>query len=401
MHRHRSAVSVFLILLTLPFFQCRPVPSHDRTLSRPRNIILFIGDGMGAAHRQAARLAAGGQLAMDRLPVQGGFYTGSANSAVTDSAAAATAMATGVKTYNGLLGMSPDQTVLTTILEQARHQGKSVGLITNTKVTHATPAGFAAHVPDRRMFTAIAGQMAAAGIDVLLGGGEDDFLPDSATGCFPGKGHRTDHRNLIEEMRKSGYTCVCGPEEFSALQPAKAGKLLGLFSDDGMERPFAPTLADMTAKALAILGKDPDGFFLMVEGGQIDWAGHDNDAANAIGDTLDLDRAVAVAAGFAARDGRTLLIVTADHETGGMAVSARPTGRADEDGPFKTADDGTFYVTWETRQHTGLPVPVTACGPGSAPLQGEHENTFLHTVMKQALPEPEAANPIPQPANAM
>ncbi len=401
MHRHSSAVSVFLILLTLPFFQCWTVPSHGKTLSRPRNIILFIGDGMGAAHRQAARLAAGGELAMDRLPVRGLLHTGSANSAVTDSAAAATAMATGVKTDNARIGMSPDRGALTTILEKARQQGKSVGLITNTKVTHATPASFAAHVPDRAMFTAIAGQMAAAWIDVLLGGGEDDFLPTSASGCHPGKGDRTDHRNLIEEMREAGYAYVCRPEEFAALQPAKTGKLLGLFSDDSMERPFAPTLADMTAKALAILGKDPEGFFLMVEGGQIDWAGHDNDAANAIGDTLDLDRAVALAAGFAARDGRTLLIVTADHETGGMAVSGQPTGRKDQDGPFRAADSSTFYVTWETRQHTGLPVPVTASGPGSAPLQGEHENTFLHTLMKQALPESEAASPNPQPAQAM
>lgn len=400
MHRHRSAVSVFFILLTLPFFHCRPVLSQDLTLSRPRNIILFIGDGMGAAHRQAARLAAGGELAMDRLPIRGRLHTGSANSAITDSAAA-TAMATGVKTGDGLIGMSPDRAVLTTILERARQQGKSVGLITNTKVTHATPAAFAAHVPDRGTFTAIAGQMAAARIDVLLGGGEDDFLPASDTGCFPGKGNCTHHRNLIEEMRESGYSYVSRPEEFAALQPAKIGKLLGLFSDDGMERPFAPTLADMTAKALAILGKDPAGFFLMVEGGQIDWAGHDNDAANAIGDTLDFDRAVALAAGFAAHDGRTLLIVTADHETGGMAVSDQPTGRKDQDGPFTAADGSAFYVTWETRQHTGPPGPATADGPGSALLRGEHENTFLHTVMEQALTELETASPNPQPANSM
>ncbi len=386
-----AAVSVILILLTLPLCQCRPVPPPDHKVSRPRNIILFIGDGMGAAHRQAARLAAGNELAMDRLPVRGRLNTGSADSAVTDSAAAATAIATGVKTDNGLIGMSPDRAVLTTILEQARQQGKSVGLITNTKVTHATPAAFAAHVPDRKMFTAIAGQMAEARVDVLLGGGEDDFLPDSVAGCFPGKGNRTDHRNLIDEMRESGYAYVCRPEEFSALQPTKTRKLLGLFSDDGMERPFAPSLADMTAKALAILGKDPEGFFLMVEGGQIDWAGHDNDAANTIGDTLDLDRAVALAAEFAARNGQTLLIVTADHETGGMAVSGQPTGRADQDGPFTAADGSTFYVTWETSRHTGRPVPTTAGGPGSTPLRGDHENTFLYTFMKETLPEPESA----------
>jgi sugar lactone lactonase YvrE len=151
-------------------------------------IILFIGDGMGEAHRTAARWSAVGQsgaLAMDRMPFVGWSRTASADNPVTDSAAAGTAIATGVKTNNGMIGQDPDDNPLTTILERAQAKGMAVGLVTTVQMAHATPASFAAHVPDRNMMAEIASQMVlTTEVDVLLGGGEDEFLPTTATGCF-------------------------------------------------------------------------------------------------------------------------------------------------------------------------------------------------------------------------
>jgi alkaline phosphatase len=355
---------------------------------RAHAIILFIGDGMGEAQRIAARWSAVGQigaLAMDRMPFGGWTRTAAADNPVTDSAAAATAMATGVKTNYGVVGQDPDGNPLTTILERAQAQGMAVGLVTNTHLTHATPAAFAAHVPDRTMMTEIGRQMLAAGVDVLLGGGEDEFLPTTATGCYPEPGERVDGRDLIAEAQVAGYTYVCDAIAFATVVPASTTHLLGLFSDEGMIRPFTPSLAEMTQKAIAILSQDPDGFFLMVEGGQIDWAGHANDAGNVISDTIGFDEALAVAQAYASTAGDTLIIVTADHETGGMMVGLTASKDPDEDGPFYMPGGIPFYVNWTTDRHTAVDVPTTAQGPWSDLLLGTYENTHIHDVMLRAL----------------
>ena len=246
------------------------VPSEETAPA----ILLFIGDGMGEAHRTAARWSAvgqSGQLIMDILPVSGWSQTASADSAITDSAAAATAMATGGKTNNGMIGINPEGETLTTILELAQDRGWAVGLVTTVQISHATPASFAAHVPDRNQMTDIALQMIEHHPEVLLGGGEDEFIPPSETGCFPESGERSDGRNLISEAIASDYTYVCDTTSLEAVNPIATTYLLGLFADEGMSRPYAPSLAAMTDKAIAILSRDPEGFFLMVEGGQIDW----------------------------------------------------------------------------------------------------------------------------------
>ena len=264
--------------------------------------MLFIGDGMGSQHRKAAawvKYGLEGQLLMDQLPFQGWLQTASANNVITDSAAAATAMATGYKTNNGMIAVDPDGKALSTILEYAQAKGMAVGLVTTVQISHATPAAFAAHVLDRNRMTDIAVQLIDHGVNVLLGGGEDQFLPAGTPGCFPQDGERSDGRNLIVEAQSAGYTYVCSSADFNAIDPATTDYLLGLFADDGMLRPFQPDLASMTGKAIQILSRDPDGFFLMVEGGQIDWASHDNDAANAIQDTIDFDQAVNVGATYA------------------------------------------------------------------------------------------------------
>jgi alkaline phosphatase len=348
-------------------------------------VILLIGDGMGEAQRRAGRWSAvgrSGSLSMDRMPTAGWSRTASADSPVTDSAAAATALASGVKTDNGRIGQDPAGNSLTSILERAQARGMAVGLVTTVQMAHATPAAFAAHVPDRNMMTEIARQMLAAEVDVLLGGGEDEFLPAGVNGCYAQPGERTDGRNLIAEAQAAGYTYVCNAADFATVATSTT-RLLGLFADEEMAYPFSPPLADMTQKAIGILSQDPDGFFLMVEGGQIDWAGHANDAARVISDTLGFDQAVSAARAYAASAGNTLIVVTGDHETGGMSAALTLSGSPD--GPFSMPDETPFYVNWTTTDHTAADVPTTAQGPWADWLAATHENTFIHDVMCTAL----------------
>ncbi len=362
--------------------------TQAKSASSSPGIILFIGDGMGEAHRTAARWASVGQdgaLAMDALPFSGWASTAAADGSITDSAAAATAMATGVKTDNGVIGQDPEGTPLLTILERAQSKGMAVGLVTTTQMTHATPAAFAAHVDDRAMMVEIADQMLAARVNVLLGGGEDEFLPGSVAGCYPEPGERSDGRDLVVEAIASGYTYICDAGALSAVDPVSTTHMLGLFADEGMVRPFSPTLVEMTQVALEILSQDPEGFFLMVEGGQIDWASHQNNAQNVISDTLGLDQAVLAAMAHPAVASGTLVIVTADHETGGMSVDLTSSGLPSEDGPFFMPDGTPFYVNWTSGSHTGADVPTVAWGRWSFLLSGAYENTHIHDAMVTAL----------------
>lgn len=352
-----------------------------------RSIILLIGDGMGPHHRAAARyLSVGpaGALAMDGMPVAGYARTYSANALVTDSAAAATAIASGVKTYNGAIGVDADGNPVETILERAQVLGKATGLVTTTQTAHATPAAFAAHVASRSMMTEIAKQMLEHGVDVLLGGGEDEWLPTDETGCYSEPGERGDGLNLIQSAVATGYAYVCTGAQFDAIDPLATSKLLGLFADEGMTRPYDPPLVEMTQKAIDILSQDPDGFFLMVEGGQIDWASHSNDATNALGDTIDFDAAVAVARQFAATHPDTLVIVTADHETGGMSLEKAGGGVQ----TFTTPGGQPFDIDWTSGSHTAVDAPVLAEGPHAWALSGTYENTHIFDVMAAAFQRP-------------
>jgi alkaline phosphatase len=353
-----------------------------------KNVILFIGDGMGAEHRKAARwfgFGLDGELAMDQLETHGLILTHSANRVITDSAAAATAMATGVKTKNGVIGLDRNFQVVATILEQAQLQGKATGLVTTTSLNHATPAAFASHVISRNMMTEIASQYLEAGVEVLLGGGEDEFLPVGEPGCFPEDGERDDGRNLIVEAERAGYIYICDPDQLLQIDPVVTDQLLGLFADDGLADPFAPSLAEMTGVALDILSRDDDGFFLMVEGGQIDWASHSNQSDKVLSRMLSFDEAIQEAISRPGILEDTLIIVAADHETGGLSLSESPQGKRKEEGPFLMPDGDQFYIIWKSTKHTVLPVPVSAGGPLAHNLEGLHDNTFIYDLMYAAM----------------
>lgn len=382
----------------------RPVAPAPEGVAK--NVILFIGDGMGHAHRQAAAFQAygiDGLLAMDRMPALGLSETSSSDNMITDSGAGATAIASGVKTYNGAIGVDPEGNPVVTILELAQQAGKATGLITTTQISHATPAAFAAHVPDRGMMDEIASQLLEHRVTVLLGGGESQFLPVEVIGHYPQPGDRTDGRDLTAEAQAAGYVYTWDEATLKAVNTVTTRRLLGLFGDQGMKRPHSPSLALMTQKAIEVLSRDRDGFFLMVEGGQIDWAAHGNDAVNAIGDTLALDEAVKVGLKFAQEFKQTLVIVTADHETGGMAITEVGAG----DGPFYTPDGRVFYIDWASTWHTGIEVTTTAWGVASWRVRGHFPNTYLFTAMADAMhlsPVPAAAShqkPAARPALAL
>jgi alkaline phosphatase len=402
-------------------------PPCTRVGDRPiaRNVILLIGDGMGQAHRFAAQLLAAGRngrLAMDRLPHIGQMATMSADatSFVTDSAAAATAIATGVKTINGAVSIDCDGQERTTILELAKSSGRSVGLVSTCQITDATPAAFAAHVPHRADQSDVARQyIERTQVDVILGGGAAHWypfgapLPETITVGTPCRGIGSDG-DLVALSRQHGYEFVMDGAGLAASLHRRRREtgdpLLGLFAAqeffvqtaEGFGAIYDPpvALADLTAAAIEILSRNSNGFFLMVEESAIDRMAHRNNAPLTLKGVLELDRAVQVALAFATRAPDTLIIVTADHECGGLAVagsqdqpySYEPGGGlldtmlAGEDGPFPIADeDYGFVVGWATTGHTAAPVPITATGPSSERLAGALENTDLFAVMAAAM----------------
>jgi alkaline phosphatase len=277
-----------------------------------RKIILFIGDGVGAAHWTAARFAAPDSLNVAKFRVAGLVDTRSSNSLITDSGAGATAYASGIRTYNYAIGVGPDSQPVETVLEAAKKNGWATGLVATSSITHATPAAFASHVKSRASEFDIAKQMTALGPDVLLGAGRRFF--SAAT--------RPDREDLFAQLRAT-HTVMTDVAAFESFRDTSIRRLVGLFADVELPRASqrTPTLPAMTQKAIEVLSRDPDGFFLMVEGSQPDWRAHDNDPIDAVIDEmLDFDAAIGVALEYQRRTPDALVLVVADHETGGLAL---------------------------------------------------------------------------------
>ncbi|MEP0548358.1 MAG: alkaline phosphatase [Rhodothermales bacterium] len=411
------------LLLALCALLLFAAPTRAQDDDRPRNVIVMIADGFGPASATLAREFSGAPLAFDEI-LRGVVRTASSSSRVTDSAASATSYASGVKTYNGAIGVDSLQRPVGTVLEAAEARGMATGLVATSRITHATPAAFAAHVPYRGAEDEIAAQMVAQGVDVILGGGRRHFVPGDAAGV------RTDGRDLLAEARAQGVAVV---EDRAGFEGVTETPVLGLFAADHLDyeidRTDQPSLAEMTRTALALLDGDEDGFFLLVEGSRIDHAAHANDPVGHVHDILAYDAAVRVALDFARADGRTLVLSTADHETGGMtlgrdgvyawdpAVLARVRASADRmaaligegqlaadvlrdfaavdslsaeertaiersgPGPFTVARDRAIgeavsrraHVGWTTGGHTGIDVGLYAFGPGAAAFHGAME----------------------------
>ncbi len=410
-----------------------------------KNVIFLIGDGMGVSYTSAYRYLKdnpGTKVAerteFDKYLVgQQMTYPEDSAQNITDSASAATAMSAGVKTYNAAIAVDNDKSEVKTVLEAAKEKGKATGLIATSEITHATPASFGAHDENRKNMNSIADDYynelikGKHKIDVLLGGGKSNFVrPDV---------------NLAKAFEKDGYSYVTDKNQ---MLKDKNEQVLGLFASEGLpkmiDRPSeTPSLADMTSSAIQRLNKDKDGFFLMVEGSQVDWAGHDNDIVGAMSEMEDFEKAYKAAMEFAKKDKHTLVVATADHSTGGFSIGAKgiynwygepikaakrtPDFMADAivkgadvektlkqfinqnvvkltDGEIKTVTeaaksknvtnvdnaieaifDNRTNTAWTTGGHTGEDVPVYAYGPYKDRFAGQVDNTDQAKIIFELL----------------
>lgn len=430
---------IALFLLAILFIgQSNHASAQEAPLSSPRNVIFFITDGFGPSMSTLARdyqrdyLDGDSSLVMDAVEV-GSVRTFSTSSRVTDSAASATAYATGVKTYNGAIGVDSSGAPVGTLLEAAHARGMLTGVVSTTRITHATPAAFTAHAAQRALEQDIAEQQIRSGADLILGGGRRNFVSESDGGT------RKDGRNLLDEAAAAGYTVAASWEETQqATLP-----LLALLDMDSL--PYEvdrdddePSLADLTQLALDRLSGDEAGFFVMIEAARIDHAAHSNDAAGTLHDVLAYDRALAVALDFADRDGNTLVVSVADHDTGGLSLgrggqytwqpevlggvrsSHGPMIRALERGDaaavvlrdfagiddlsdeeledFEAAGENRRFngviaeaiarragLGWTTGGHTGVDVKLYAAGPGRDHFIGNHDNTYIADIIADLL----------------
>ncbi len=324
---------------------CASIPESDSNERGFKNVIVMVPDGCSISIQTLARLYKGAPLNLDELN-SGAVRTHSANSVITDSAAAATAFATGHKTTVQFLGIGPREEDLlkgfvptaspyvpvASVLEGAKMRGMSTGLAVTVSITEATPAAYASHVDSRRKYNWIIEQMAHQDIDVVFGGGGRYLLPQGGTFKTSGNkewsGARDDTEDLIKLLRSRGYSFVDNKDDMSLL---KNGRAWGIFNEGHLVpeidrdelAPEQPSLARMTEKAIEILSQNEKGFFLMVEGSQVDWAGHGNDPVYMVTEFLAFDEAVGKAVDFAKKDGKTLVIIFADHNTGGLALGSK------------------------------------------------------------------------------
>lgn len=316
----------------------------------PKNIILMIGDGMGVAQVYAGMTANRGNLFLNNFKYVGFSRTQSANRYVTDSGAGGNAIATGHKANNSAVGVDGDGNPVPSVLKIAQENGLATGVVVTTNVLDATPADFVAHVTDRDMMPEIALQFVNSGPDVFIGAGKEYFV------------NRTDGRNLVAELSEKGYQ-VC--DTITELVKFNSGKLAGFLTEKRVSER-GDQLAVTSNVALNILDDNKKGFFLMIEGSKIDDGGHDNDIGCIAEEMLDFDRTIGKVLEFAAKDGETLVVVTADHETGGLTLV---------NGDMKT---GKITGRFTTEGHTGVMVPVFAYGPGAEEFGGISENTSFY-----------------------
>lgn len=326
----------------------------------PKNIILMVGDGMGTAQIFAGLIANNGKLNLMRCTAIGFQKTQSADNFVTDSGAGATAFAIGKKTKNGAISVDANGKVHPTILETAKQNGLATGIVVTCSITHATPACFYAHQASRMQVEDIAADMLKGNVDVFIGGGRRHFT------------HRVDGRDLVEALQVEGYQIANSTDELGQFTTGKVGAFTADLEPGKITEGRGDVLLNGITAALSLLSQNKKGFFLMVEGSQIDWGGHENDSDYVISEVLDFDKSVGAVLEFARKDGDTLVVITADHETGGFAITHGDSRKGKLEGRFATGD------------HTGVMVPVFAYGPGSEAFIGIYENTAVFDKMMAA-----------------
>lgn len=326
----------------------------------PKNVIFLIGDGMGVSQIYAGLTANRGHLNLERVKVIGFHKNQASDNYVTDSAAGATAFATGKQTYNGAIGVDSLHVPTKTLLEMAEAKGLATGLVSTCDITDATPSSFIAHQRTRSMHEEIALDFLKTKVDVVIGGGRKYFEK------------RKDGLNLLDTLRKKGYEV----RKDLNVDGVTMGPMYALYAEENPIKVMegrGDALLKSAKKSVELLSQNKKGFFVMIEGSQIDWGGHANDADYAITEMVDFDKSIGFALDFAAKNKETLVIITADHETGGMALMG---------GNMKT---GEVKAAFTTKGHTGQMIPVFAFGPGAEAFGGIYNNYDIFTKIKQAL----------------
>jgi len=331
---------------------------------KAKNIILMVGDGMGITQISAGMYSNSNSLNLERFKHIGLHKNYSSDDLITDSAAGATAFACGKKTYNGAIAVDPDTNAIETILEEAELKGLKTGLVAASTIEHATPASFAAHNRSRRNYEEIVLDYLEVDVEIYIGGGQKTF-----------ERREMDERNLSEEFRAKGYTVESFVnKEIDEIDMSEVEKLLYYTADGSplMVSQGRDYLLPASNLSINHLNKDnEDGFFLMIEGSQIDWGGHANDGKWIITEMIDFDKVIGAVLDFAEKDGNTLVVVTADHETGGFAIQ-------------KESKMDSLVTAFTSDYHTGDLIPVFAYGPGSEAFQGIYENTAIYHKMREA-----------------
>ena len=374
----KKSILIFLVVFV---FGCYPESEKQRPIEKwatanientpnrageAKNVILMIGDGMGVTQITAGMIKNSKRLNIERFPIVGLHKSYSSDNLITDSAAGATAFACGVKTYNGAIGVNPKKKPVKTILEECEAGGMATGLVTTSTIVHATPASFIAHQPSRKMYEEIAADFLKTEVDLFIGGGKKYF-----------DRRETDERNLYEELSENDYYVSDYFKENMSDIKFNPKKNFAYFTADDDPLPVATGRdylygASRVATGFLKAHSRGDGFFLMIEGAQIDWGGHANDADYIISEMLDFDKSIGAVLDWAKKDGETLVIVTADHETGGFAVNMGST-------------KDSLVTAFTTDYHTAELIPVFAYGPGAERFSGIYENTSIYTKMKKAL----------------
>jgi alkaline phosphatase len=336
--------------------------TYSQDVYSPKNIIILIGDGMGINYVSAAILS------LDDHPFKEFTTTGfsitcSADKLITDSAAGATAISTGYRTKNHYVGVDTLGNPKLNLFEIAEQLGYSTGIVVTSTVTHATPASFIAHIISRKEETEIASQFTMHDIDVVIGGGSKYFSETDSIS----------HLSFFDKLKDQGYDFFVNADELFSSEPEK--KFYALLEEGALnkaaERDYS--LADLTSKAINLLSKNDNGFILLIEGSQIDWGGHDNDQPYIISELNDFCGAISASINFAKEDGNTLVLVTADHETGGMSINEGKPGGAE------------MRLNFTTKGHTAEMVGIFTMGPGEYLFQGILDNYMIGRKLIQLL----------------
>lgn len=362
----KNSIKFLTFLSFAIFFACEQKEEAPKT---PKNVILLISDGTGLSQISSAYFYKGEEPNYSRFEDIGFIKTSSSKEDVTDSAAGATAFASGIKTYNGAIGVNPDSISVPTIVELIQDRGIKTGVVATSSIQHATPAAFYGHQVSRRFYEALSMDLYNSDIDFFAGGGLRFFTK------------RKDSVDLYKKMEEKGF--YMNTEALASYgeikDKEKVGFLLAETAMPKMQEDRGDFLPNATQLGIDFLNNDK-GFFFMVEGSQIDWGGHANDGDYTIAELLDFDNVIGKALDFAEKDGNTLVVVVSDHETGGFTLASTT---IELESGVKRSDYSKVDVTFSTGGHSATLIPVFAYGPGAKEFKGIYENNdIFHKIME-------------------